>query len=104
MKKVFAAVMLMAALMATATAQDNKTQTKRELLKQRSELLADSIRAKAPRMGKRIAESTAVLVDSVGVKSERMGKKAKVVGDTMAVRSKKAWKVMKGEDAAKTKN
>ena len=106
MKKVFAAVMLMVAMMTTANAQDNNTTTpsRREAFKQRSEVLADSIRAKAPRLGKRIADGTVVLVDSVGAKGERMGKKAMVVGDTMAVRTKKAWKVMKGEDATATKN
>lgn len=88
--------MIMLALVATASAQEKRTPEKRTF-KERSEVVADSIRAKVPRFGKRVAEKSAVIVDSIGEKGTRVGRRAKVVGDTMAVRSKKAWKVMKGE-------
>ena len=60
-------------------------------------VVADSIRSKGTRIGKKVAEGTAVVVDSAGSKGTRIGKKAVVVADTIAHRSKKAWKAMKGE-------
>lgn len=96
MKKKLFTAMIMLALVATASAQDKSAPEKRTF-KERSEVVADSIRSKVPRFGKRVAEKSAVIVDSIGSKGTRVGRKAKVVGDTVAVRSKKAWKVMKGE-------
>lgn len=97
MKKVLVAVMMMMATSAIVFAQDKTPQERREAFKERSQVVADSIRSKGTRFGKRVAEGTAVAVDSVGSKGQRVGRKARVVGDTVAVRSKKAWKALKGE-------
>ena len=75
----------------SAQEQDSKFKT-------RSRVVADSIRSKGPRWGKKIANGTAVVVDSVGSKGERFGRKTKQVADTVGRRSKKAWKVMRGKE------
>jgi len=97
MKKTFFTAMIMMALVATAGAQDKTTASEKRTFKERTEVVADSIRAKAPRLGKKIADKSVVVADSIGQKGARVGRKAKVVGDTVAVRSKKAWKAIKGE-------
>jgi len=97
MKKTLLTAMIMVALVATAGAQDNKPTEAKRTFKERSEVVADSIRAKAPRVGRRIAERSVVIADSIGEKGARAGQRAKVIGDTVAVRSKKAWKAIKGE-------
>lgn len=98
--------MMMMAVAATMEAQDNnKTpQERREAFKERTVVVADSIRAKLPRAARRVAESAAVVaektpvfVDSAAVQTERLGRKAVMMGDTIVERSKKAWKAMKGE-------
>lgn len=119
MKKVFVIALMMVALSVTVNAQNDASKQRRATFKERSEVLADSIRAKAPRLGKSIAEKGEIFADSVGAKAPRLGKsiaekgvvfadsvgakgvrfgeKARIAGDTMAVRSRKAIKVMKGE-------
>ena len=61
-----------------------------------TEVVIDSVGAKAPRWGRKIADGTAVVVDSVG--SKGFGRKTKQVADTVGRRSKKAWKVMRGKE------
>lgn len=63
-----------------------------------TEVVIDSVGAKAPRWGRKIADGTAVVVDSVGSKGERFGRKTKQVADTVGRRSKRAWKVMRGKE------
>lgn len=57
----------------------------------------DSVKAKSHRFGERVAEVTTVLIDSASVKGSRFANKSLEVGDTLIRRSKKAWKVMRGE-------
>ncbi len=63
-----------------------------------TELVVDSVGAKAPRWGKKISEGTAVAVDSIGSKGERFGKKSKQVADTIGKRTKRAWKALRGKE------
>lgn len=112
MRKLFLVMALAAASTMAGTsyasAQEQKQEVKKEVnqeesktFKMRSRVVADSIRQKGTRWGKKVAEGTAVAVDSVGSKGERLGRKAKVKADTLGRRSKRAWKVLRGEDQQK---
>lgn len=63
-----------------------------------TEVAIDSVGAKVPRWGRKVSERTAVTVDSIGSKGERFGRKSKQVADTIGRRSKKAWKIMRGKE------
>ena len=91
MRKTILSALAVIALTCASTdytiAQDNN-------FKAKSERVADSIRSKGTRVGKKIANGTAVVVDSIGSKAPRVGKKVVAVGDSIAVRGKKAIKAL----------
>ncbi len=62
-----------------------------------TEVVIDSVGAKAPRVGKKIVRGTEVAVDSVGAKAPRWGRKTKQVADTVGVRTKRAWRALRGK-------
>ena len=96
-----------------AQSQDNRT------FKEKSEVLADSIRSKGMRFGKKVADGSVEIADSVKSKAPRVGKKikrgAETVGDSIeskfprvkektvnaadsvAARSKRAWNALRGK-------
>lgn len=83
----------------TMTVADSTVRTHR-----RSHAIADSIRSKGARWGKKVANGTAMVVDSAGPtldrageKMERVSEKTKVKADTALQRSRRAWKVLRGK-------
>jgi len=63
-----------------------------------TEVVIDSVAAKAPRVGKKVVKGTEVAVDSVSAKAPRWGKKTMQVADTVGVRTKRAWKALRGKE------
>ena len=116
MKKYIVAIALV--VMAASAANVN-AQTDNRTFKQKSEVVADSVRAKGLRIGRKVADGAVLAADSVAAKAPRIGRKLadgmRVVGDsieskapnatrktrnaadTIAVRSKRAFKALKGE-------
>ena len=90
-------ILAVAFLMVAVSVTTPRMQAQDDAFRNKSRVVADSIRTKGTRIGQKVAEGTADFVDSIGPRAERVGEKAKVVGDTIIQRSKRAWKVMKGE-------
>jgi len=62
-----------------------------------TEVVVDSVGAKAPRWGKKVAKKSEVVGDSIRSKAPRWGKKTRQVADSVGVRSKRAWKAIRGK-------
>lgn len=95
-----AAVMMAVSLSATGAApvqaDNNNTQdttvVAKDAARTRAGVVADSIALKGQRVGRKVADGAVVVFDSVSSKGERFGKKAKVWGDSLSKRSRRAWK------------
>lgn len=90
-------ILAIAFIIVAASVATPRIQAQDDAFRNKSRVVADSIRTKGTRVGQKVAEGTADFVDSIGPRAERFGEKAKVVGDTIVQRSKRAWKVLKGE-------